>query len=222
VNRLPTYETFFTWQGEGCHMGRSAFFIRLFGCPVHCPWCDSAGTWHPDHVPETIDKRSIASLVTEAEKHSPEIVVITGGEPCIHDLSELTTALHKAGLSVNLETSGAFPIRGSFDWITVSPKVWKKPIQACIEQASEFKIIVDSTAAVELWEREIGEQFSDRPVWLHPEWSKRAEPEILGLINSSVKDGKHPYRAGYQLHKLYRVDEEDERSKPQIDLSLGD
>ncbi|MDG2170458.1 MAG: 7-carboxy-7-deazaguanine synthase QueE, partial [Opitutales bacterium] len=84
---LPVYETFYSWQGEGCHMGKSAFFIRLFGCPIKCPWCDSAGTWHPDFVPETIERISVEALVAQAKEHNPAIVVITGGEPCIHDLT---------------------------------------------------------------------------------------------------------------------------------------
>lgn len=215
---LPVYETFYTWQGEGCHLGKPAFFIRLFGCPVHCPWCDSAGTWHPDHIPETIDKRSIAAMVSDASQHNSEMVVITGGEPCIHDLTDLTQQLQEAGLRVHLETSGAFPIKGSFDWITLSPKIWKKPIQSCLEQADEYKIIVDSLEAIDIWETEIADFWKKKSVWLHPEWSKRNEPTILSLINERVKESKQPYRAGFQIHKLYQVDEEDERSKPTVQL----
>jgi organic radical activating enzyme len=219
VKKLPVYETFYSWQGEGCHMGKSAFFIRLFGCPVHCPWCDSAGTWHPDHIPETIDRRTIEALVSEAIEHQPQIVVITGGEPCIHDLTGLCRTLHDKNLPVHLETSGAFEIKGHFDWITVSPKIWKYPLQSCIEQADEFKLIVDADDAIDLWEHQIGAHYANRPVWLHPEWSKRKKAEILRLINSKVKTGVHMYRAGYQLHKLYSVDEEDIRSKPTINLT---
>jgi 7-carboxy-7-deazaguanine synthase len=215
---LPVYETFYTWQGEGCHMGKPAFFIRLFGCPVHCPWCDSAGTWHPDHIPETIDKRSISALVSDASQHNSAMVVITGGEPCIHDLKDLTQELQKTGKRVHLETSGAFPIKGSFDWITLSPKIWKKPIPSCLEQADEYKIIVDSLEAIDVWETEISVYWKDKSVWLHPEWSKRNDPSILNLINGRVKESKQPYRAGFQIHKLYQVDEEDERSKPTIQL----
>ena len=78
---LPVYERFHAWQGEGAHMGKSAFFIRLHGCPVHCPWCDSAGTWHPDHVPDSIDRIEPIDLAEEALQSGCEIVVITGGEP---------------------------------------------------------------------------------------------------------------------------------------------
>ena len=220
MKRLPIYETFYSWQGEGCHMGKSAFFIRLFGCPIKCPWCDSAGTWHPDFVPDSVDKLSIEDLVAQAKEHNPSMVVITGGEPCIHDLSDLTDSLHESGLRVHLETAGAHTIRGAFDWITLSPKEWKHPAPENLELASEFKVIVDKPETINFWEKKIGSQYSDRPVWLNPEWSKRNDPEILGRINAAVKKGKYAYRAGYQMHKLYQVDEEDSRSKPVIDLSL--
>jgi 7-carboxy-7-deazaguanine synthase len=218
---LPVYETFYSWQGEGCHMGKSAFFIRLFGCPIKCPWCDSAGTWHPDFVPETIERISVEALVAQAKEHNPAIVVITGGEPCIHDLTELTHALQEADLTVNLETAGAYPIRGSFDWITLSPKEWKHPLNENLALAHEFKVIVDKPETIEFWETTLGDQLSKRPVWLNPEWSQRADPLILRTINSAVKKGQHDYRAGYQLHKLFAVDEEDSRSKPTTQLRLS-
>ncbi|MCB1120021.1 MAG: 4Fe-4S cluster-binding domain-containing protein [Verrucomicrobiae bacterium] len=208
MKRLPVYETFYTWQGEGCHMGKPAFFIRLFGCPVHCPWCDSAGTWHPDHIPGTVDKFTTEELMLQTQACNPEIVVITGGEPCIHDLTELTKALQAAGFPVHLETAGCFPIRGDFDWVTLSPKVWKKPIPDCLKRANEFKIILDQPDALTIWEDEISPYLREKPIWLHPEWSKREDPQILCLINQAVKERRFPYRAGYQLHKLYGVDEE--------------
>ena len=219
MKALPVYETFYTWQGEGCHMGKPAFFIRLFGCPVHCPWCDSAGTWHPDHIPSHIEKRSVETLVTEAKQHAPGIVVITGGEPCIHNFTHLTDHLRAADIRVHLETSGAFPIQGTFDWITLSPKVWKKPLAECLKIAHEFKVIVDSESAINIWENEISQYWAGKPVWLHPEWSLSKNAKILALINSRVKESVYGYRAGYQLHKLYQVDEEDSRSQPTINLT---
>src|ERR1700743_3054774 len=110
--RYPVQERFFTFQGEGVHMGLPAFFIRLYGCPVHCPWCDSAGTWHPNYKPDHIDRFSSSELTREATAAGANMVVITGGEPAIHDLKDLTTSLQEAGMRVHLETSGAFPLRG--------------------------------------------------------------------------------------------------------------
>lgn len=108
---LPIHEQFYTFQGEGSHAGRAAYFIRTFGCPVHCPWCDSAGTWHPDYIPEKVERLSETKLAEEVSKTEAEFVVVTGGEPAIHDLKPLVDALHAIGRKVHLETSGAFLFR---------------------------------------------------------------------------------------------------------------
>ena len=114
---LPIHEQFYSFQGEGVHIGRAAYFIRTFGCPVHCPWCDSAGTWHPDYIPEKVHRFDVATLVQAVNETNAEFVVVTGGEPTVHNLSPLVDALHEVGLKAHLETSGAFPIKGDFDWI---------------------------------------------------------------------------------------------------------
>lgn len=203
--RLPVHERFTTFQGEGCHAGRKAAFIRLFGCPVHCPWCDSAGTWHPDHIPTTIDRLAPEALAEEAAATQPEFVVITGGEPAIHNLGPLTTALHARQLPVHLETSGAFPLRGSFDWVTLSPKRWKMPCAEALAAASEFKLIIDEPRALAFYEAELKLSTRPCPVWLHPEWSQRDNPVILQQIIDAVHGQGAPFRAGWQLHKLYKV-----------------
>ena len=223
--KLPIYEHFFTWQGEGIHQGRSAYFIRTFGCPVHCPWCDSAGTWHPDYIPNSVEKISPEVLVEVALKKKPSILVITGGEPAIHDLSELTEICHKKGLPIHIETSGAFPIRGSFDWVTLSPKVWKPPIKESMLLADELKIIVDSENSIEDWLSSNPEMLQCKTIWLHPEWTQRNNPLILDSITDTIKQYGDPFRAGYQLHKLFSVDQKDPGSKPNIPIggnpSLG-
>ena len=145
---LPIHEQFYTFQGEGAHAGRAAYFIRTFGCPVHCPWCDSAGTWHPDYIPKHIDRLEPAALAAEVADTRAEFTVITGGEPAIHDLSALTAALHAVGQQTHLETSGAFPIRGAFDWITLSPKRWKLPLADNVARANEYKLIIDRPEAI--------------------------------------------------------------------------
>ena len=107
---LPVHEQFHSWQGEGAHLGRAAYFVRLFGCPIHCPWCDSAGTWHPDQVPSHVEKLAVERIAESAKLSGASFCVVTGGEPCIHDLVPLTDALRSVGLSSHLETSGAFEI----------------------------------------------------------------------------------------------------------------
>ncbi len=219
---LPIHEQFYTFQGEGSHAGRAAYFIRTFGCPVHCPWCDSAGTWHPDYIPEKVARWSPEDLVAEVAKTAAECVVVTGGEPAIHDLSPLVDALHAIGQKVHLETSGAFKIKGDFDWITLSPKRWKLPLAENVERADEFKIIVDKDGAIEEYAAVIGETdtmpFGWKPVWLHPEWSKHADAATLDAITEWVKAHGAPYRAGWQMHKHYAADLKDARSAPSAPL----
>lgn len=214
MKRYPVYETFHSWQGEGVHLGRSAFFIRTFGCPVHCPWCDSAGTWHPDQLPEQVDRRSVDELVVEAEGAKPDFVVITGGEPAIHDLAALTRALHEKGLPVHLETSGAFELKGDFDWVTVSPKRWRMPLPTTLARASELKLILERAGDLDFYWSAVGDRIHCETVWLHPEWSRHADEELLQFITETVKERGSPFRAGWQLHKLYQADRLDIRSRP--------
>jgi organic radical activating enzyme len=215
---LPIHEQFYTFQGEGYHAGRAAYFIRTFGCPVHCPWCDSAGTWHPDYTPAHIDRISAQELAAEVAQTQAEFTVITGGEPAIHDLSELADALHAIAQPVHLETSGAFPIKGEIDWITLSPKRWKLPLAANIERANEYKIIVDQIGAIEEYSRVLQPQPDGPPVWLHPEWSRHNDAALLDHITEWIKAHGAPYRAGWQMHKHYAADLKDPRSAPAAPL----
>ncbi|MGJ8639424.1 MAG: 7-carboxy-7-deazaguanine synthase QueE [Opitutaceae bacterium] len=218
--QLPVHEQFYTFQGEGAHAGRAAYFIRTFGCPVHCPWCDSAGTWHPDYIPDRIEKFSPAALAAEVAKTKAEFVVITGGEPTIHDLTELCDALHSEKRPVHLETSGAFPIKGQVDWVTLSPKRWKQPLAENVSRADEFKIIVDSREALDEYSQmltDLGAQ-PETPIWLHPEWSQQSNQELLDAITEWVKTKGAPFRAGWQMHKNYAADLKDKRSAPAAPL----
>lgn len=227
IKFYPVTERFNTFQGEGVHMGRSAFFIRTYGCPVKCPWCDSAGTWHPQYVPDHITKLNVDELVAEVKEAQPLIVVVTGGEPAAHDLDPLVRGLHE--YPIHLETSGALPIRGNFSWITLSPKKWRMPLAENVLAASEFKLIIetpedirfytDFIVDIEMSNRRIDEGRPMSPIWLHPEWSQRDNKEVLAAISNAVKQDKtYRFRAGWQLHKLYRVDALDPRSAPLVPL----
>lgn len=220
---LPVHECFLSFQGEGVHAGRSAFFIRLFGCPLHCPWCDSAGTWHKDYVPTNVRRVTAQVLVEEATLSAAEFVVVTGGEPTIHNLDALTEGLRATGIPSHLETSGAFPVKGKFDWVTVSPKDSKAPLREVVEIANEFKFIIEKPEDIDRWTAVVAESsvfaMKDRPVvWLHPEWSQRTNPEVLNAITNWVKKYGDPFRAGWQMHKLYRADLLDNRSAPAVPL----
>ncbi len=219
LKTLPVHERFHSWQGEGVHLGRSAYFIRLFGCPVHCPWCDSAGTWHPNYIPKNVERFTAEALADAAQESGARFAVITGGEPAIHDLSLLTRALKERGIACHLETSGGFDIRGEFDWITLSPKWQKLPLAENLRLASEFKLIVEDDCSIDKWVSEIGAFIArDKPVWLHPEWSQHANAAVLESITRCVKERGDPYRAGYQMHKLYRADLLDPNSRESAPL----
>lgn len=214
----PVNETFLSWQGEGVHMGRKAFFIRLQGCPVRCEWCDSASTWHPSHVPEKVRKAGPEELAREAAESRPEFVVLTGGEPCVHDLRPLVAALGAVGLPAHLETCGAFDISGGLAWVTVSPKWAKPPLPAALERADEVKLIIEATDSADRWTQAVGGRWLARHVWLHPEWSRRGDAAVLSAITERVKRLGAPYRAGWQVHKPYSADSADPRARPPAPL----
>lgn len=197
-------------------MGKSAYFVRMYGCPLKCKWCDSAGTWHKDWVPDHIKKMDEPEIFKLFNRENG-FVVLTGGEPAIFNLRPLTDYIKSHSyIPIHLETSGAFPISGDIDWITVSPKWSKLPLIENIKKASEIKIIVENPDSINKWIEIIGEP--NIPIWLHPEWSQRNNPEILDSISNYVKRYGGNLRAGYQLHKLYNVDSLDENSKPLIPL----
>jgi organic radical activating enzyme len=205
----PVHETFHSWQGEGGHLGKSAFFIRLYGCPVRCPWCDSADTWDTRRVAAPPSRLSVEALVKEAVAARPEIVVLTGGEPTIHDLAPLANALHAAGLPVHLETCGAFPLRGNFDWVAISPKDAAPPLLDNLICANELKLIIGHPDDLPRWSDFLAARSlsASTSVWLHPEWSRHADPVLLDAITRWVIARGAPFRAGWQIHKCYDADE---------------
>ena len=115
---LPLMEEFYTIQGEGFNTGQAAYFIRLGGCDVGCHWCDVKESWDASLHPLT----PIRDIVDKAGSFPAKAVVITGGEPLLYNLEPLCSMLHEQGIRILLETSGAYPVSGSFDWICVSPK----------------------------------------------------------------------------------------------------
>ena len=134
---LPLMEEFYTIQGEGFHKGTAAYFIRVGGCDVGCHWCDVKESWNPkSHPPTPID-----AIANNANKYS-KTIVITGGEPLTWDMGPLTSLLKNMGMSTHIETSGAYPLSGSWDWICLSPKKMKLPTKAIYKEAHELKIIV--------------------------------------------------------------------------------
>ncbi|MDQ3278010.1 MAG: 7-carboxy-7-deazaguanine synthase QueE [Bacteroidota bacterium] len=191
-------EHFYTLQGEGVHQGKAAYFIRLGGCDVGCVWCDVKESWDAAKHPQY----TIEDLVQYVKATPAQIVVITGGEPLLHDLTNLTTALHKAGLRVHIETSGSSPLSGQLDWITLSPKKFKAPLPEVLPFASELKIVVfnkSDFAWAESWAAQVSPECR---LFLQPEWSKREQ--VTPLIIDYIKS--HPqWQLSLQVHKYIDV-----------------
>ncbi len=195
---LPVMEHFYTLQGEGYHQGRAAYFIRLGGCDVGCVWCDVKDSWDADKHPLF----EVQTLIAEVKKTPAEIVVITGGEPLMHNLETLTNELQKAGLQTNIETSGSSPLSGSWDWICLSPKKFKEPLPEVIATANEIKIIVYNKSDFDWAEKYAALVSPSCKLYLQPEWSKA--DQMIPLIVDYIK--AHPqWELSLQLHKYINV-----------------
>jgi len=191
-------EAFYTLQGEGFHQGRAAYFIRLGGCDVGCFWCDVKDSWDASKHPQiTIEK-----IVEQAKQYPGRLAVITGGEPLMHNLDELTQQLHDAGFETNIETSGSSPLSGEWDWICLSPKKFKAPVPEIIPFANELKVVVYNKHDFEWAETYAALVSPGCRLYLQPEWDKAAEvtPLLIGYIKA------HPqWELSLQVHKYINV-----------------
>lgn len=193
----PVVETFHSLQGEGAWTGVSAFFLRLGGCDVYCPWCDTKESWNSKRHPQ----KNLDSLVKEAVAVSPAIVVITGGEPLMHDLTPLTKALHSHSLRVHLETSGAHPFSGNFDWVTLSPKPFKPPHPTVYPHADELKVVIANPEDLEWASRESAKVKDSAIKYLQPEWNTLSSQSLV--FNYILENPQ--WRLSLQTHKLLGV-----------------
>lgn len=191
-------EDFYTIQGEGFYQGHAAYFIRLGGCDVGCVWCDVKESWDADAHPLV----SIDEMVQRAKKSGSKLVVITGGEPAMYDLSLLTKSLQQARLQTNIETSGVYPLTGTWDWICFSPKKFKAPDPSIFKQANELKVIVYNKSDVSWAEEFAGKVNTNCKLFLQPEWSK--EKEMLPLIIEYVK-ANPKWEVSLQIHKYMNI-----------------
>ena len=196
--QLPVMESFYTIQGEGFYQGRAAYFIRLGGCDVGCVWCDVKDSWDATKHPLV----AIDNLLKQVQNTPAEMVVITGGEPLMHDLSLLTKTLQSAGLETNIETSGSSKLSGSWNWICLSPKKFKAPLPEVVPFANELKVIVFNKTDFK-WGEEFAALVSPNcKLYLQPEWSK--SQEITPLIVEYIKDNPK-WELSLQLHKYINV-----------------
>ena len=197
--QLPVMEHFYTLQGEGFHQGKAAYFIRLAGCDVGCVWCDVKESWDGNAHP----KMNIGDIVNAVKKETQSgVVVITGGEPLMHNLDTLTSALQQEGFQTHIETSGAHSLSGNFNWICLSPKKFKPPVDNVIQAANELKIVVFNKSDFDWAEQYASLVNKDCKLYLQPEWDKASivTPLIIDYIKANPK-----WELSLQIHKYINV-----------------
>ncbi len=198
---FPVMEYFYTLQGEGFHQGRAAYFVRLGGCDVGCVWCDVKESWDADAHPKmTVDE--IVKTIIENTSSKKGLVVITGGEPLMHNLDLLTAALHEKGFETNIETSGAHPLSGSWDWICLSPKKFKAPLPSVVPFANELKVVIFNKSDFEWAEKYAAMVSPQCKLYLQPEWDKASvvTPMIIEYIKQYPQ-----WELSLQIHKYISV-----------------
>ena len=191
-------EHFYTLQGEGYHQGKAAYFIRLGGCDVGCVWCDVKDSWDADKHP----KYNVEDLLTAVKKTPAGIVVITGGEPFMHNLDELTALFQGAGLKMHIETSGAHPISGLWDWICLSPKKFKASLEPVLHLAHELKVVIFNKSDFEWAEKYAAVVTPTCKLYLQPEWDNamKTTPMIIEYIKANPQ-----WELSLQIHKYINV-----------------
>ena len=194
---LPLMEAFYSLQGEGFYKGTAAYFIRLGGCNVGCHWCDVKESWEAERHP-LVQAQAIAD---EALAHS-KTIIITGGEPLMWNLNLLTQRLKAGGARTHIETSGAHPLSGEWDWICLSPKKIKRPVGDVLRRANELKMVIYNNNDFLFAEEMAAEVNQECLLYLQPEWSKRDKviPKIVDYVLA------HPqWKASLQMHKYLDI-----------------
>lgn len=195
---LPLMEGFYTLQGEGIHTGKAAYFIRIGGCDVGCYWCDVKESWNPEVHPLT----PADLIVRNAAECPARAVVVTGGEPLMYNMDYLCNELKKLNILTYLETSGAYPLTGIWDWICLSPKKKKEPLTSFYTRANELKVIVFEDDDFQWAERNAGLVSPGCHLLLQPEWSRRKE--IMPLVIDYIK-AHTQWRISLQSHKFMGI-----------------
>jgi 7-carboxy-7-deazaguanine synthase len=196
---LPVMEHFYTLQGEGYHTGRPAYFVRLGGCDVGCHWCDVKESW-PIEGHQMLSPKHILELIAPFKV---EIVVVTGGEPLMHNLEELTQTLKNAGYQTHIETSGAHALSGTWDWITLSPKKFKEPLEQFFEVSHELKCIAYNNADFDYAKQNAAKlKNANTRLYLQPEWSRMEAimPQVLAFVKADPN-----WTLSLQTHKFINI-----------------
>ncbi len=198
LTKLPVMEKFYTIQGEGYYSGQPFYFIRLGGCDVGCHWCDVKESWdHNQHQFIEVD-----DLIKDVKEHTSN-VVITGGEPLMWDLSELTKRFKENNLKLHLETSGAYELSGNWDWVCLSPKKKMLPKKEFYSMADELKVVIYNNDDFKFAMQESEKVSQECKLFLQPEWSKF--DLMRDKIVQFVMKNKN-WNISLQIHKYLRID----------------
>jgi organic radical activating enzyme len=195
---LPLVEEFYTIQGEGFHTGKAAYFIRIGGCDVGCSWCDTKFSWDPSLHPVVPAEQ----IVENSSAFKATAVVVTGGEPLMVNMDYLTGLLKRRGMETYLETSGAYPLSGQWDWICLSPKKNAPPQKGIFDVAHELKVIIATGEDLHWAEENRSRVSATCKLFLQPEWSRR-ETILPVLIEYVKKDPE--WMISLQSHKYMRI-----------------
>ncbi len=198
TKQYPLMEAFYTLQGEGYHSGKAAYFIRLAGCDVGCHWCDVKESWDAGlHKNETT-----AKIVQLASENPARFCVITGGEPMMYNLENLTTQLNTEGFELAVETSGAYALSGNWHWICLSPKKFKAPKEEFYEVAHELKVIIFNQSDFKWAEEHAAKVNKNCKLYLQVEWSKRNDltPSLIEYVKQNPQ-----WRISVQTHKYLDI-----------------
>lgn len=194
---VPLMEAFYTIQGEGYHKGSAAYFVRIGGCDVGCHWCDVKESWDAEKHPPT----EVSAIIQQAKQYS-DTIVVTGGEPLMWNMGPLTQGLQNEELATHIETSGAYPLSGHWDWICLSPKKRMLPLDSIYKVADELKVIVYNQSDFAFAEEQAAKVQPNCKLFLQPEWSKREQviPDIVDYVLQNPK-----WKASLQTHKYMNI-----------------
>jgi 7-carboxy-7-deazaguanine synthase len=195
---LPLMEEFYTIQGEGFHTGKAAYFIRIGGCDVGCHWCDVKESWDASAHPLT----PVEQIVSNALKHPARAVVVTGGEPSAFNLQFLTQELKRNQIASFIETSGAYPLTGNWDWICLSPKKTLPPVPENFKKAQELKVIIHNRDDFRWAEENAAQVGPDCMLFLQPEWNKSKQnmPLVVEYVMQNPR-----WNISLQTHKYMNI-----------------
>ena len=194
---LPLMEAFYSIQGEGFHKGKASYFIRIGGCDVGCHWCDVKESWDAQAHPLI----STTNIVRNALKYS-EMVVVTGGEPLMWDMTILTKELKENNKKIHIETSGAYELTGNWDWICLSPKKQMKPLDKIYKKVDELKVIIYNNDDFKFAEDQAKKISSKAHLFLQPELENREKmmPIMVDYIKKNPK-----WKISLQTHKYLNI-----------------